>query len=300
MAQVGLPADELLLLHLGAGHARLHRRVLALELGAVRAVALLEPSGRAVDPDSDGDNAMLRPCLEEEIPQLAPLLDRDVQLPAEVADVGDARGEHAQVSISTTRQAPKGKPSFETSSRVKPLHDVACARPPDAERRPAGRQIRHLSCAVRRQMIASHLRSAIPCAPPVTTRNTSFAETHHGEVGLEAAALATARACTRRDRPRLPSAARSAAAPRRAHRAPSRRRWRRRRDRRCPRARACARCSALMMGDHQRASHSCSRRPTRSPYSSSSGAFDSYHCGRSQPTASKKTAPSARSRSLDG
>ena len=55
-----------------------------------------------------------------------------------------------------------------------------------------------------------------------------------------------------------------------------------------------------MIGDHQRASHSASRRPTRSPNSSSSGAFDSYHCGRSQPAASKKTAPSSRSRALKG
>ncbi len=37
-----------------------------------------------------------------------------------------------------------------------------------------------------------------------------------------------------------------------------------------------ARCSALMIGDHQRASHSASRRVMRSPYSSSSGALDSY------------------------
>ena len=36
-----------------------------------------------------------------------------------------------------------------------------------------------------------------------------------------------------------------------------------------------ARCSALMIGDHQRDSHSASRGITRSPYSSSSGAFDS-------------------------
>ena len=47
-----------------------------------------------------------------------------------------------------------------------------------------------------------------------------------------------------------------------------------------------ARCSALMIGDHQRASHSASRLVTRSPYSSTSGAFDSYQCGRSQPAAS--------------
>ncbi len=55
-----------------------------------------------------------------------------------------------------------------------------------------------------------------------------------------------------------------------------------------------------MIGDHQRVSHSASRRPTRSPYSSSSGAFDSYHCGRSQPAASKKTAPSSCSRAWKG
>jgi hypothetical protein len=55
-----------------------------------------------------------------------------------------------------------------------------------------------------------------------------------------------------------------------------------------------------MIGDHQRASHSASRRLIRSPYSSSSGAFDSYHCGRSHPAASKKTAPSSRSRAWNG
>ena len=38
-----------------------------------------------------------------------------------------------------------------------------------------------------------------------------------------------------------------------------------------------ARCSALMIGDHQRDSHSAVRRVTRSPNSSSSEALDSYH-----------------------
>jgi hypothetical protein len=40
----------------------------------------------------------------------------------------------------------------------------------------------------------------------------------------------------------------------------------------------------LMIGDHQRASHSCSRGSM--PYSSTSGAFDSYQWGRSQAAAS--------------
>ena len=58
-----------------------------------------------------------------------------------------------------------------------------------------------------------------------------------------------------------------------------------------------ARCSALMIGDHQRASHSALAAGDRaSPYFASSGALDSYQCGRSQPAVSKKTAPSASSR----
>ena len=53
-----------------------------------------------------------------------------------------------------------------------------------------------------------------------------------------------------------------------------------------------------MIGDHQRESHSAARPLT--PYSSTSFAFDSYQCGRSQPAVSKNTAPSACSRAWNG
>ena len=59
-----------------------------------------------------------------------------------------------------------------------------------------------------------------------------------------------------------------------------------------PAASRIRRCSALMIGLHQRESHSCSRGITASPYCSSRSAFDSYQCGRSQPAVSKKNAPS--------
>ena len=59
-----------------------------------------------------------------------------------------------------------------------------------------------------------------------------------------------------------------------------------------PAASRIRRCSALMIGLHQRESHSCSRGITASPYSSRRSAFDSYQCGRSQPAVSKKKAPS--------
>ena len=61
-----------------------------------------------------------------------------------------------------------------------------------------------------------------------------------------------------------------------------------------------ARCSALMTGDHQRDSHSAGRSISRPAYRSSSAEFDAYQNGRSQPAVSKKTAPSARSRSYTG
>ena len=48
-----------------------------------------------------------------------------------------------------------------------------------------------------------------------------------------------------------------------------------------------------MSGDHQRASHSWVRWSTAPENSSSSGRFAPYHWGRSQPAASKYSAPSA-------
>ena len=55
-----------------------------------------------------------------------------------------------------------------------------------------------------------------------------------------------------------------------------------------------------MIGDHHRASHSASRGMTRSPYSSSSPAFDSYQFGRSHPAVSMNRAPSSFSRGKNG
>jgi hypothetical protein len=89
LSQVRLLADELFLLDPRPGHARLHRGVLALELGAEGAVALLEPSGGAVDADPGRDEAMRLAGFADEIPEPAALLDGDVELPAEVAHVGD-------------------------------------------------------------------------------------------------------------------------------------------------------------------------------------------------------------------
>ena len=96
VAHVRLLADEVLLLDLAPRHPRLDDVEVGLELGAVGAVALLQPSGGAVHADARRDDAVRLAGLGDDVPQPRALLHRDVQLPAEVADVGDARGEHLQ------------------------------------------------------------------------------------------------------------------------------------------------------------------------------------------------------------
>src|SRR5688572_6825238 len=86
LPQVRLLADEVLVLHTGSRHPCLDGGVLALELGAESAVALLEPAGRAVDADPGCDQAVRSSGFPDEVPEPAPLLDRRVELPAEVAD----------------------------------------------------------------------------------------------------------------------------------------------------------------------------------------------------------------------
>ena len=87
VAQVRGLADEVLFLHPGRGHPGLDHVVLGLELVAVRAVGLLEPAGAAVHADATGRETVWTSGLPERVPQPETLLDRDVQLPAEVPDV---------------------------------------------------------------------------------------------------------------------------------------------------------------------------------------------------------------------
>src|SRR2546426_9408395 len=96
MPEVRFLADEVLVLYAGCCHARFDDVVLGLELVAVRAVALLQASGCAVHAYAAGREAVGLPGLPQLVPQLQPLVHRNVQLPSEVAYVRDPRGEHAQ------------------------------------------------------------------------------------------------------------------------------------------------------------------------------------------------------------
>src|SRR5438067_7144792 len=95
MPQVRGLAHEVLLLDPRRGHSRLDHVVLGLELVSVGSIGLLEPAGGAVDPDAASRHAVRAARLPQRVPQLQALLHGHIQLPAEVADVRDAGGEHA-------------------------------------------------------------------------------------------------------------------------------------------------------------------------------------------------------------
>ncbi len=200
---------------------------------------------------------------------------------------------------SISRQVPKPKPAWLTSSPVTGA-STSLARGPHSpivvqaevrsaiEARPSGGR-----------WPASHLASIIPVAPPVTTRNrrgpsrmivrsarkppsASSSDVYTTRPTLTSI-WATAADCTTSSAPG-PVTSRTANADRSTS----------------PQASRMARCSALMTGDHQRASHSAVRSISRPSYRPSSSSLQAYQFGRSQPAVSMNTAPSARSRSCMG
>ena len=92
LRDVRLLADEVLVLDLAPRHPGLDHVVIVVELEAERAVALLQAPGRPVDADSRGDDAVRLTGVPDDVPQPRALLERHVELPAQVADVRDPRG----------------------------------------------------------------------------------------------------------------------------------------------------------------------------------------------------------------
>ena len=114
------------------------------------------------------------PGLPDEIPELRALLDRHVELPAELADVRDARREHTQrVDLDRAARREREAPRATRRPRVSDAR-MSRARGPQ---RPSvvHAEVRSMTCALPSAgaWSAYHFRSAMPCAPPVTTRNCS-------------------------------------------------------------------------------------------------------------------------------
>src|SRR6478672_3979710 len=140
LAQVGLLADEVGGLDLGPLHPGLDDGPLAVELEAEGAVALLDPAGRPVDADADRHRAVRRTGLQQTVPDLGRAVHRDVELPAELADVGDPRGQHGEVraAVAVQRDLAAGEEAEPGVGHVvggQRAEDVAGPRAPEPDRR---------------------------------------------------------------------------------------------------------------------------------------------------------------------
>ena len=135
MAHVRGLADEVLLFDPGGGHARLDHVVFGLELVAMGAIGLLQPASRAVHADPAGDQPVRPARFPQRVPKLQPLLDRNVHLPAQVPDVGDARSQHALRADLDHAASAELETFVRHVVRGGARHDVARAGTPQADGR---------------------------------------------------------------------------------------------------------------------------------------------------------------------
>ena len=185
LRDVGVPADEVGGLDLGPLHARLDDRALAVELEAVRAVALLDAAGGAVHADADGHRAIGLARLVQQVPQPGALLHRHVELPAQLADVGDPGGEHRQVAELDGAAGQEREAGVRDVVVGEAAEDVAGLRPPQPDRGERRGLVDDLGVAfevVGEPLEVGHaVRAARDDAVAVVR------QAHHREVGAEAA-----------------------------------------------------------------------------------------------------------------
>src|SRR5438128_2779028 len=84
LLEVSLLANEVLRLDLGPGQSGFNQIEFLLELVAVGAVALFQPSGRAVNANANRRDPMRLASLPDRIPQTRSLLERHVDFPAQL------------------------------------------------------------------------------------------------------------------------------------------------------------------------------------------------------------------------
>ena len=167
-------ADEVGGLHLRAGQAGLDRVVLALELRAHEAVALLDPARDRVDADADRHHAVRLPRVPERVPEPETVLHLRGDLPAEVADVGDPEHRHRDAvdqrlghRAVRERRPARGRPRTPTRTRSRAFGPHTPIVHSDAD----------MSVNVTEPSAGRYLRnqywSRPPSNAPVTTRKCS-------------------------------------------------------------------------------------------------------------------------------
>src|SRR4051794_2153933 len=187
--EIRVAPDEIRFLDLGPEHVGLDEVEFELELVAVRAIALLEPAGRPVDADPEGDDALRLAGLRERVPQPGALLHRDVQLPTELPDIRDARGKDGDAADLDRPEGPEREAAVRDIRGGRRREDISCPRSPDPCGAPGRGRVVELRGAVRRQVVAEPLAVAHPVRAAGHDPEVVASEPHDRQVGLDAARL---------------------------------------------------------------------------------------------------------------
>ena len=123
--------------------------------------------------------------LPDRVPQPHALLERDVDFPAKLANIRDARGQRANRTNVDEAAGAKRKALVGDVGIGDRRHQVAGSRTPDADRGPARRQVGELHGAVLGKMVEEPLLVPWPVRAAGHHAKMVRPETHHGEVGLD-------------------------------------------------------------------------------------------------------------------
>ena len=189
MRDVRSLADEVGRLDLARGHAGLDDVVVRVELERRRRGSTSR-GGRSCRRRRcpRARRRAARPASQTRSQQLRALLDRHVELPAELADVRDARGEHAQrVDLDRAAAGERERLVRHVVARHA-REDVARARPPEAERRVRRGEVGDLRAAVGGQVVGVPLQVGHAVRAARDDAELLVAEPHHRQVALERAA----------------------------------------------------------------------------------------------------------------
>ena len=248
----------------GPGHPRLDQRVVRGQLVAEGAVALFQPAGGAVHADADRHQPVRGARRPERVPQLR----RPARSARAVPSRAHPRRRCARPARTarrspTSRQVPNGKPAVAHVVAGDRRPAPRGPRPPQPERGLGGGQVGERGGAVGGQVVGEPVQVGHAGGAAGHHPEPFRAQPHDGQVGLEPAALVQQRGVDDPARAPRRAARRPATAPTSSAAGPVTSKIANADRSTSPHASRMARCSALMIGDHQRASHSASRGISR-------------------------------------
>ena len=183
-----VPPDEVALVELDReAETGLERRLLGRDVRAPHAVALLEPE-RVDRLVAAGDEPVLPTRLPERVPEGETELDRAVQLPAELAHVGDAQREAGHAPDRELLRGHVRERVVRKVGRGERLQDLASAGPPEAEAGERGGDVRDVDGAVIRHVLSEPREVVLAERGPGDDPEPILLESRDGEVALDSSA----------------------------------------------------------------------------------------------------------------